>query len=69
VDEILAGDSAFAAAAAARLGIGRFQINATATNGVDVSVFADEDGAERCVIMTFDLVLSVRQPPMYMLAD
>lgn len=49
VDEILAGDSAFVAAAAERLGIDRFQINATATNGVDVSVFADDAGADRCV--------------------
>jgi hypothetical protein len=32
-----------------QVGFQRFQINATATNGVDVTVFANPDGARRCV--------------------
>ena len=32
-----------------QVGFQRFQINATATNGVDISVFSDDEGAARCV--------------------
>ena len=49
VDELLRGRSDFVRQLHAEVGFQRVQINATAANGVDVSVFADAAGAKRCV--------------------
>ena len=48
VDELLRGDATFVSAVAKQVGFGRFQINATAANGVDVGAFATPEGADAC---------------------
>mmetsp|Transcript_58605 Transcript_58605/g.96745 ORF Transcript_58605/g.96745 Transcript_58605/m.96745 type:complete len:278 (+) Transcript_58605:13-846(+) len=49
VDELLRGDGTFVRRLNEEVGFQRVQINATAANGADVSVFADEEGAAKCV--------------------
>ena len=51
VDELLRGETSFVARLHDEVGFGRVQINATAANGCDVSVFATDAGAEACVAM------------------
>jgi len=49
VDELLRGDASFVSKLHHEVGFQRVQVNATAANGADVSVFAQEEGALRCV--------------------
>ena len=49
VDELLSGDTTFVSKLHHEVGFQRVQVNATAANGADVSMFAQEAGALRCV--------------------
>ena len=49
VDELLKGDLAFVSYIHKEIGFDRVQINATAANNCDVSVFATDAGADACV--------------------
>lgn len=49
VDEVLRGDATFVKEVSGRVGIARFQINATKANGTDMGAFSTPEGAERCV--------------------
>ena len=49
VDELLRGETKFVRQMHEQVGFRRFQINATAPNGVDTSVFSTDSGAAKCV--------------------
>jgi hypothetical protein len=49
VDEVLNGDATFVKEVSEKVGIGRFQINATKANGTNMSAFSTPEGADRCV--------------------
>jgi len=49
VDELLRGDTSFVSKLHHEVGFQRVQVNATAANGADISMFATEAGSQRCV--------------------
>ena len=50
VDEVLRGDATFVKEVSQRVGIDRFQINATKANGTDMAAFSTPEGAAQCVL-------------------
>jgi len=61
VDELLSGDSGFVRKMHEEVGFQRFQINATAANGVNMRAFADEAGAKRCAAALRDVMTALPQ--------